>query len=322
MRRLCLPALLVLCLVLSACTPAAQRTAEDQGRQLLATTYPVYLFASEITRGVEDVSISLMIDQPISCLHDYTLTVQDMKALERADVILLNGAGLEEAMEDALETVAGTPQIDCSQGIALLEGEEHDHDHDHGDDDHQESGFLSGHSHDHESDAHIWMDPQRACAMLENLAQGLAQLDPDNAALYETNARLATEQVTQAYDLMKIALEPLTCRELITFHDGFSYFAEAFDLEILRAIEEEAGSEASARDVADIVAEIQYHSLPAIFTEVNGATATAGMIQRECGVEIYPLNLMMSRQEDLTPGIAAYLALLQTNVNTLLEAYT
>ena len=322
MGRKCLPILLLLCLLLAACSPAQQESADDQTCQLLATTYPVYLFANEITQGVEGITVSLMIDQPVSCLHDYTLTVQDMKALERADVILLSGAGLEEAMEDALETVAGTPQIDCSQGIALLEGEEHDHDHDHGDDDHQESSFLSGHSHDHESDAHIWMDPQRACTMLENLAQGLAQLDPDNAPLYETNARLATEQVTQAYDLMKTALEPLTCRELITFHDGFSYFAEAFDLEILRAIEEEAGSEASARDVADIVAEIQYHSLPAIFTEVNGATATAEMIQRECGVEIYPLNLMMSRQEDLSPGIAAYLALLQTNVNTLLEAYT
>ena len=46
---------------------------------------------------------------------------------------------------------------------------------------------------------------------------------------------------------MKTSLESLSCRELITFHDGFSYFADAFDLTILRAMEEEAGSEASAR---------------------------------------------------------------------------
>ena len=84
--------------------------------------------------------------------------------------------------------------------------------------------------------------------MLENLAGGLSQLDPDHAALYATNARLAREQLTQAYDLMKTSLESLSCRELITFHDGFSYFADAFDLTILRAMEEEAGSEASARE--------------------------------------------------------------------------
>ena len=88
----------------------------------MATTYPVYLFAAEVTRGAENVTLTLMIDQPISCLHDYTLTVKDMKALERADGILLNGAGLEEAMEDALASVSDTPQIDCSQDITLLEG--------------------------------------------------------------------------------------------------------------------------------------------------------------------------------------------------------
>lgn len=321
MGRTCLPVLLVLCLLLAACSPV-QREADggDQERQLLATTYPVYLFASEVTRGAEDVTVSLMIDQPVSCLHDYTLTVQDMKALEKADMVLLNGAGLEEAMEDALDTVSATPQIDCSQGIQLLEGEAHDHDHAGHDHDHEKDASPDGH--DHEDDPHIWMDPQRASAMIENLAQGLAQWDPDNAALYETNSRLAQEQIAQAYDLMKTSLADLSCRELITFHDGFAYFAEAFDLEILRAIEEEAGSEASAKEVVGIVEEIQYHHLPAIFTEVNGATATAEMIQRECGVAIFQLDLMMSRHQDLTPGVAAYLDLLQTNVNTLREAYS
>ena len=119
---------------------------------------------------------------------------------------------------------------------------------------------------------------------------------------------------------MKTSLESLSCRELITFHDGFSYFADAFDLTILRAMEEEAGSEASAREVVDIVAEIRLHQLPAIFTEVNGADATAQMIHRECGVPIFSLDLMMS-DHGQDPGIAAYLAMLQTNVNTLREAY-
>ena len=112
-----------------------------------------------------------------------------------------------------------TPQIDCAQGIPLLEGEDAGH--------HHEGGILPA-GHEHEADAHIWMDPLRACSMLENLAGGLSQLDPDHAALYATNARLAREQLTQAYDLMKTSLESLSCRELITFHDGFSYFADGY----------------------------------------------------------------------------------------------
>lgn len=311
MRRTCLLFLGGLFLLLSACAPNPSDGTEDSRTQIVATTYPVYLFACEVTRGVPDCTVTLMIDQPIGCLHDYTLTVKDMKALERADIIVCNGAGLEESMGSALETVGDTPQIDCAQGIPLLEGEDAGH--------HHEGGILPA-GHEHEADAHIWMDPLRACSMLENLAGGLSQLDPEHAALYATNARLAREQLTQAYDLMKTSLESLSCRELITFHDGFSYFADAFDLTILRAMEEEAGSEASAREVADIVAEIRLHQLPAIFTEVNGADATAQMIHRECGVPIFSLDLMMS-DHGQDPGIAAYLAMLQTNVNTLREAY-
>ena len=97
------------------------------------------------------------------------------------------------------------------------------------------------------------------------------------------------DQIQQAYPVMQAALADLPCRELITFHDGFSYFADAFDLTILRAIEEEAGEQASAREVADIVTEIQTHQLPAIFTEVNGADATAQIIHRRCrGARLRP----------------------------------
>ena len=156
--------------------------------------------------------------------------------------------------------------------------------------------------------------------MLDNLAAGLRRFDPTHAALYETNCRLAQEQLKTAYPQMQAALQNLACRDLITFHDGFTYFAEAFDLDILRAIEEEAGSEASAKDVMEIVEEIDHHQIPAIFTEVNGSDATAQMIHRECGVAVRPLTLMMGAT-DGTPGIALYLDLLWSDVNTLREAY-
>lgn len=313
MLRKSLPLLLALCLLLSACGPApSQEESGQDSLTVVATTYPVYLFASEVTRGASGIQVALMIDEPVSCLHDYTLTVKDMEVLEQADAILLSGAGLEESMADALSTVADTPQIDCSQGISLREYAGLDHTH-------EEEALPEGH--EHEVDPHIWLDPNRACQMIENLAAGLGQVDPDNAALYETNAQLAQDQVKQSYDLLKPQLADLSCRELITFHDGFSYFAEAFDLTILRSIEEEAGSEASAKEVAEIVSDIQTHQIPAIFTEVNGADAAAQIIHRECGVPIYTLDLMMSGQSTEEPGISVYLDLLQSNVETILEAY-
>ena len=302
-----LSVLLLLVLGLTACGPAASPVGTGD-TVLVATTYPVYLFTAAVTDGVEGYDTELMIDQPVSCLHDYTLTVRDMRILERADVIVMNGAGLEETMKDALDTVQNTPVIDCSRGIELLEGEEH----------HHEGGKDHG---DHEEgDPHIWLDPALACVMLENLADSLSELDPDNASRFAANAQAARESILSAYESLKARLTDLSCRELITFHDGFHYFARAFDLTILRAIEEEAGSEASAREAGAIVEDIVSHGLPAVFSEVNGSTATAEMIARECGVRVVPLDLIMSRLPGEPPGIDAYLTRLSNDVSAIQEA--
>ena len=102
MKKL-LAAACMLGLLLTACgAPAATETEDDGTLHVLATTYPVYLFTTAVTEGAENVEVSLLVNQPVSCLHDYTLTVTDMKAIEGADVIVMNGAGLEDFMDDAL----------------------------------------------------------------------------------------------------------------------------------------------------------------------------------------------------------------------------
>ena len=301
MRKI-VPILLALLLGLSACGTASpqpsSQQAEDSGVVVVATTYPVYLFATAVTAGVPGYEVRLMIDQPVSCLHDYTLSVSDMRTLEAADVVVMNGAGLEETLADALDSIDGVPVIDCSAGIELLPGENPG-----------------------EGDPHIWMDPSLAGTMTETIAEELSAQDPDNAEGFSANAQAAREQLTAAYHEMKEELAGLSCRELITFHDGFSYFARAFDLTILRSIEEEAGSEASAKDVGDILAEIESHDLPALFTEVNGATATAEMISRESGVAVASLDLIMSRDHGDRTGIDAYLARMANNISTIREVY-
>ena len=339
-----LPFLLCLALALSltACSPRERAGKTEDSLTLAATTYPVYLFTREVTKGAENIHVTLMINQSVSCLHNYTLSVRDMKILDGADVVILNGAGLEDSMADALEA-AQTRQIDCSAGIELLAAS-HDHDHDHGetaDHDHEDSHDdleeAAVHQSDHpeedhghtedehsgepevESDPHIWMDPMRACQMLENLAHGLGELDPAHADLYETNAHAAGEKVAAAYRELQPLLADLSCRDLITFHDGFTYFAEAFDLTILRSIEEEAGSESSARDVIEILEEMEIHHIPAIFTETNGSTATAQVIHRENGVPLFSLDMLMSGETE-SVGIDTYLAGITANVKTIQEA--
>lgn len=262
-----------------------------------ATTYPVYCFASAVTSGVEGVQVRQVITDSISCLHDYTLTVSNMKILEGAQVIALSGAGLEDFMHDALAGLPSTTAIiDCSENVDLLTT--------------QEDGETI-------KDPHIWLDPDRAAQMVRSLADGLAQADPAHAAAYRSNAEAYCAQLSQHAETWRAELSDLSCRELITFHDGFQYFAQAFHLTILKSIEEEPGSEASAQDIEEVVQLIQTHHIPAIFAEANSSDATAQAISRETGVRVGVLSTLMSIPEDW--NTTGYLNLMDHNVRTVAE---
>ena len=307
MKRSLLLLLLSALLLLPACggEGASQAPEEAGGLRILATTYPVYLFTTAVTEGVEGVEVDRLIQEEVSCLHDYTLTVNDMKAIEAADVIVLNGVGLEDFMADALAS-SDAPVIDCSEGVELLPALGHE-----------------GHDHDTEYDPHIWMDPERADQMIRNIGGGLAAADPDRAEQYQDNAIAFSGEV---YDLKLsmrfiIASEQpdlqLPHRELITFHDGFQYFADAFGLDLLKSIEEEEGSEASAAEIKEIVELVRDYDIPAIFTERNGSDATAQAIARETGCEVFQLDMIMSGDGT---DLSAYEEAISKNVETIVNA--
>ena len=299
-NRIALLLSVLLLFALSACggDQAAQTDSGDDVLTIAATTYPVYLFTTAVTEGVEGVEVELVVNQQTSCLHDYTLTVNDMKVLERADVIVMNGAGLEDFMDDAL-AASSAAVIDCSQGLDLLPAAGHE-----------------GHDHDTEYDPHIWMDPTCVQGMLATIATELSQLvygdDWASHGEFHTGQLTAKDQLEQARQQWADQLAPLAGAELITFHDGFQYFAQAFGLDLLKSIEE-----ATAADITEIIGLIQEHHIPAIFTEVNGSDATANAIARETGVEVCTLDMIMSGEGR---GIQPYLDAMQANIDTIADA--
>ena len=277
--------LLSLCLTMSLLTGCG---ASAPYAQVAATTLPVYEFTSRIC-GDTDISVTRLVTESVSCLHDYSLNVNQVKAVESAEVVVMNGAGLEEFMEDTLV-------------IHLIECEEDNaHDHDHG---------HKGHS--HEVDNHIWLSPENARTMAQNICDGLIQQYPQYAEIFTANFLTLSEEIDALQLYGENQLADLSCRELITFHDGFSYLADAFDLTILQAIEEESGREASAAELIALIEEVEHHNLPAIFTEANGSVSAAGIISREIGITSYPLDMAMSGD--------SYFDAMYHNINTLKEA--
>lgn len=265
---------LLVCLLL-VCTGCGSRQAKSS--EIVATTAPVFQFTQAVCNGI-DLSVGLVVSDSVSCLHDYTLSVRQMEAIEQAEIIVLSGCGLEDFMDDVLQTKE--IRIDSSEGVALLcTADNHDDhaDHDHG-----------------EYDPHIWLDPDRAALMTQNIASGLSAQYPQFAEQFHENADAYCERLAALKADGQALLSELDCRNLITFHDGFAYFADAFDLTILTAIEEESGSEASAKELEEIIDLVQTHQLPAVFVEENGSKSAASVISSETGCKIGTLNMVMS----------------------------
>lgn len=274
-------ALLALCaLLLTACGTAPNQ----DGPTVAATTAPLAQFLEALCENT-DIQVELVISEPVSCLHDYSLTVGQMRTIGAADCLFLSGAGLEEFMADALSEAKAA--VDCSQGIDLLE--------------------LDG-----ESDPHIWLAPENAKVMAKNAADGLTALYPQYRDAFAENLTALTARLEEVQQYGQDALKDLSCRELITFHDGFAYFAKAFDLTILASIEEESGSEASAKSLAEISTLVETHSIPVVFTEANGSTAGAEAIARETGCGLSTLSTGL--------GGGDYFDILRQNIDAVKEA--
>ena len=173
-------------------------------------------------------------------------------------------------MGDALQTAKQT--ITASTGVETLPGEDGD-------------------------DPHIWLDPANAIRMCRNIADGLSAVYPDKQAQITQNLQSVTAEYQAAQAYGDETLRALSCRELVTFHDGFSYFARAFGLTIAAAMEIEEGSEPSAREIETIIHLVEDRQIPAVFCEENGETLTAQTVANETGAALYALTMGMGEGE-------------------------
>ena len=213
MKKAIITITIILILVFAGCN-------NQEKTQLAATTLPVYEFTNILCEGT-GISVSRLITENVSCLHDYMLQVSQMRILESAEAVIISGAGLEDFLEDALH--CANHIIDASSAVAPVE--EHGHD------------DLGHEEHHHDSDPHIWLSPENSKIMSETICTRLSELFPEHQIRFEENLSILFEKLDGLQAYGEETLQTLSCRDLITFHDGFSYFAESFDLHILEAVE-------------------------------------------------------------------------------------
>ncbi|WP_207455259.1 metal ABC transporter substrate-binding protein [Herbiconiux sp. SYSU D00978] len=335
MRRLVPTALLASsALLLAGCatsaTPAGGSSsaagAGGEGLSIVATTTVVADFTRNI---VGDAASVTQLIQPNQSSHSYDPSAADLTALGTADVLVVNGAGLEEWLDDAISASGfdGT-LIDSSEGIELAEGAEaHAHEHEgeeHADEEHAEE---EGEAHEHAEDPHIWTDPGNALVQVQNIADGLIEADDANADAFAQNAEDYEAKLTALDEWITASVEqvPAEQRLLVTNHDAFGYFVSAYGLTYVGAVipSLDDNAEVSAAEIDELVHEIEHTGAKAVFSETSLSPAAAETIASEAGVEVYAGDdaLYADSLGPVGSSGATYIDSIEHNVTLLVQSW-
>lgn len=273
----------------TAASPKATEAAS--GLKIVASFYPIYIMALNVAEDVPGVQVLSMAQPTAGCLHDYALTTADRKRLDEADILLVNGAGMESFLDKVVQQKPSLPIVEASKGIALIEGGE-------------------------APNAHVWVSVTGAIAEVRNIAEGLAGLDSPHADAYRANAAAYIAKLEDLKTRMHAALDGLPHRDIVTFHEAFPYFAQEFNLNIAGVVEHEPGTEPSAKELADTIDMVKRVGVKALFTEPQYPSGAAQTIARETDSQVYTLNPAVTGGLDAD----AYIKTMESNLKVLEQA--
>ncbi len=205
--------------------------------------------------------------------HGFQPRPSDARLLQRADVVIANGLGFDSWIERLARSAGHAGEIViASAGIDALEDRGH-----------------HGHHHDHGSlDPHAWQNVSNVRIYARNIAEALQRTDPDGTPHYR--ARLARyDAALAALDAeirSQLSMLPINRRKLVTSHDAFGYFGQAYGLRVVAAAGISYESEPSAAGIARLIRQIRRENVPVIFVENIADPRLIDRIAREGGARI------------------------------------
>ena len=276
---------------------------KDSKLNIVTSFYPMYNAVLNITEGIQDIAVTNLTNNQGGCIHDYVLTTTELVTLAKADVLVINGAGMEGFMDKVISNFDEVKIIDSSEGIDIIheecEGKHEEH---------------VGHT--HEVNSHIFVSVKNYIKQVKNICEELVKVDNKNKELYEFNTK---EYITKLQELDKEITEEvdsLRYKNIVTFHNTFDYFAKDYGLNVVGTVESEHGKTPSASELAILIENMKNNNVKAIFVEPEYSIKVVDTIAKETKVKIYTLNPITSGKNNKDE----YINIMKENLNTLKEA--
>ena len=293
MKKIFCLALILLTFALTGC--GSDKKDEDT-LKIVTSFYPIYLDVINITRGVDGVEVVNLTPPQTGCLHDYQLTPEDMKTLETADILVVNGLGMENFLDKVKETRPDLKIIDASDTPDIVPI--------------MEDGVPN---------PHVWLSVTYAIAQVKNISSKLCELDPERTDKYKRHTLEYVDELTTLRDEVHLSLDMLPNKEIITFHEAFPYLAAELNLKVAAVIEREPGTEPTPQELEETIEKINELPNKVIFTEPQYSPKAAETIARETGAKIFELDPIVTG-EAKPENLLDYVDRMLKNVISLAKA--
>ncbi|MGC3872129.1 metal ABC transporter solute-binding protein, Zn/Mn family [Halomonas sp. GXIMD04776] len=232
--------------------------------------------------GGEQVDVTSLV-APNSDIHAFSPSPTQARSLGQADILIFNGLQLEGWLKRLIDAsdYAGV-RVTASDGITPLVSDGHASG---ASEDEHEDGHDHGHG---EADPHAWLDVARAQQYVVNIREGLIEADPSNAARYRDNAERYLEQLEELDQDIRASMAaiPEAQRVVVTGHQAFGYFADAYHVRFLSPAGLSTAAAPSAADMARLIDVIRDNQVPALFLENNANPGIIEQLAEETGLPI------------------------------------
>ncbi len=263
-------------------------TVQQVKTKVVTTFLPIYLFTKAVAGNVADVEILV---PPGTEVHEYQATPENVKAIATANVLVKNGLGLEEFLQDTVKNAQNSKltEIDASKGIQPLNEispvvktvkQEKDHDHDHT-----------------QGNPHVWLDPVLAKQQVINIRNGLIAADPKNKVSYEANAAAYIQELETLNSEFQQTLQKTPSCTFVTFHDAFPYLAKRYNLKQV-AVVEIPEDQLSPTDVQNTVNAVKKYKVKALFSEPGVDNKLLTSLSKDLNLSLRTLDSLETGETD------------------------
>ena len=275
--------IIIILLSIFACNNNYNKNTSDK-LQIYTSIYPIYDFTKKI--GGEKITVYNMTKAGAEP-HDFEIASRDMANLSKADLFIYNGGGMEHWAYSVKESLPNIKYVDSSSNI----------------------------NNENNLDSHFWLSPKNAKIQMENIKNGLEEIDSENKNYYESNYNLYASRLDELDNKIKTSLSNIKNRNLVLTHPAFGHFCKEYSLNQIAIARDEADPKA----MAEIITFIKNNNVSAIFYEEFSSSKLVDSIASETKIKRLTLNPIESLSEENIEAGEDYFSIMEKNLISLLD---